>query len=299
MSIFNKKETLTQNMAFMAIMAGINVLLSLLIGFVPVLALFLIIILPLVSTIVEVFCKDRYYPIYALATIGLSFAVSFWNYEATIFYIIPAILIGFTFGFTLKKKVAPLWAILINAIVQTLLTIGSLELIKLVFQEDLYQKIPQLLHFDITPAYETFYVPMLFVISLIEIVLSYIVVSNEIKKFGYEYSNEIREKAYLGIITLVISLIGLGVSFLYETGGYICLFSVIYLMIFILIDMVLNKNILQLVLSGISILISLLLFLLLFQYMPDFKAGTFLLIAPAAISIIYLSHYLLLKRTNK
>ncbi len=299
MGIFNKKETVTQNMAFMAIMAGINVLLSLLAGFVPVSAIFLVIFLPLVSTLVEVFCKDKYYPIYAFATIGLSFAVSFWNYEATVFYLIPAILIGFTFGFTLKRNVSPIWAILINTILQTLLTIGSLYLIKLIFEEDMYERIPQILHFDITPAYEVFYIPMLFVVSLIEIVLSYIVVSNEIKKFGYEYRNEIGEKAFLSITTMFITLAGVGIGFLSHSAGYICLFIAIYLFVFIVIDEAINKKYSLLIIDSVSLVIGLLLFQLLNQTLPPFVGGMFFGVAPLITSCAYLIHYLLIRKTNK
>ena len=64
MGIFSKRETLVQNIAFLAIMAAINVVLLLLATLLPYLLLFLTMILPFVSLLVTIYCKKRYYPMY-------------------------------------------------------------------------------------------------------------------------------------------------------------------------------------------------------------------------------------------
>ena len=82
MMVLEKKKTLTKTITFMAIVAAINVILSFMTNFVPFLTVVLIIVLPLTSSIVEVACEDKFFPIYAFGTLGLSFAVTFWKYTA-------------------------------------------------------------------------------------------------------------------------------------------------------------------------------------------------------------------------
>ena len=69
----------------MAIFAAINIVLTLIANFVPFVTVFLVIFLPLTSAIVEVACKDKYFPIYGFGTLGLCIAVSFWNLDSVIF----------------------------------------------------------------------------------------------------------------------------------------------------------------------------------------------------------------------
>ena len=112
MKLFSKRETLLQNMALMGIMAAINIIVAVISAFAPVASIFLVLILPLSSTLVEIYCKDRYYPIYAVATIGLSLVATLWNMETTIFYVLPSILTGYIFGLMSKKNVPAIYSIL-------------------------------------------------------------------------------------------------------------------------------------------------------------------------------------------
>ena len=61
--MFKEKETLLQNMAFMGIMAALNVLLSCLGAYVPIAGIFVMIFLPFFSAVTAMICKWRYYPI--------------------------------------------------------------------------------------------------------------------------------------------------------------------------------------------------------------------------------------------
>ena len=90
-----KRETLVQNIAYMAIMAAINVVFVLITTLVPALLFLMIFVLPLTSTMVTLLCKKKYFPIYAVATIGLCMVVTLWKIDDTIFYVIPSIITGF------------------------------------------------------------------------------------------------------------------------------------------------------------------------------------------------------------
>ena len=68
MKILKKRETLLENMTFMAIIAAIMVIINALLAlgdmFFPIIGLVLALTLPILTTLVEVSCKDRYYPIF-------------------------------------------------------------------------------------------------------------------------------------------------------------------------------------------------------------------------------------------
>ena len=58
--MFKKRETLTQNIAYMGLMAAINVIFVLLTYFVPFLIFLLVFVLPLTSVVVTIFCQKNY-----------------------------------------------------------------------------------------------------------------------------------------------------------------------------------------------------------------------------------------------
>ena len=99
MEIFKKRETVTQNIAYMAIMSAINIIFVLLSNLVPGLLFLLVLILPLTSTVVTLYCKKVYYPVYAITTLGLCLAVAggFSIFDALI-YVFPSLIVGFVFG---------------------------------------------------------------------------------------------------------------------------------------------------------------------------------------------------------
>ena len=80
------RESLVQNITFMAMMAAINVVFVVLTTFVPVLVFLIVFILPLTSVLVTLHCKKIYFPIYAVATIGLCLICTIWQIDDTIFY---------------------------------------------------------------------------------------------------------------------------------------------------------------------------------------------------------------------
>ena len=103
MKIFSKRETILQNMTTMAFFAAINIIICLVSSYVPFLSIVIIFVLPLVSALVEIYCKDRYYIIYAVASLLLSMLVTFDNFQTALFYLFPALVSGYCFGLCAKK----------------------------------------------------------------------------------------------------------------------------------------------------------------------------------------------------
>lgn len=186
MRIFSKRETLVQNIAFLAIMAAINIVLLLLTTVLPYLLILLTLILPFVSLLVTLYCKKRYYPIYLLVTIGLSFLVSFDAIFNIIFYIIPGVISGFIFGFCLEKEIPSNYSILYSAFVYVVCSYLTIILCNAIFNEsieELYFTLLNLKNFE----YKNFLIsPFIFAIGIIQSSLSFFVIKNEIKKLGFD-----------------------------------------------------------------------------------------------------------------
>lgn len=186
MGIFQKRETLVQNIAFLAIMAAVNIVLLLLSTVLPYLLILLTLILPFVSLLVTIYCKKKYYPIYLLTTIGLSFLVSFDAISNIIFYIIPGILSGFIFGYCLEKEIPSNYSILYSAFVYVISSYLSLVICDALLNqpiEELYFELFNLRGF-VWRGY--LIAPFIFAVGIIQSSLSYLVIQNEIKKIGIE-----------------------------------------------------------------------------------------------------------------
>ena len=222
MNFFRKRETLVQNIAFMAIMSAVNVIFSLISTLVPVLFFLLIFILPLTSTLVCIFCEKKYYVIYAVATILLSLLASFFQFTEVISYIIPSIATGLIFGLMIEHKINSLWIILIATIVQVGLSYASIYIISWYIDRSIINELINL--FGLSEfGFKEYLPPMfMFIISLIQIAITYIIIREEIKKMGIETNEEVPSIPLLSII--VVALTGLTIGFSFFLGVVAFLF---------------------------------------------------------------------------
>ena len=264
MYLFSKKETLIQNITFMAIMAAINIVISvistLMGAVVPIVSVFFIIILPLTSTVVTLFCKNRYYPIYAVATIGLSMVATMWNMEYTIFYVVPSIITGFIFGLLSKKKVNGIYSIAIAAFLQTGITYALIPLLNVIYGTNFIETAKAL--FNVGPeSYVNYFIPtIIFAISLIQVGLSYIVIANEIRKMNIEPAQNIKNNWVLPLISVGFLFIALGFTFRYLSGAFVTIFISLYFTVASLVVFIKSKLIPSLIVLGGSVILSIILF---------------------------------------
>lgn len=179
-----KKKTLIQNITYMGLMAAINVVFVLLTAFVPILFFLIVFVLPLTSTIVTIHCKKRYYPIYAFATIGLCLICTIWKIDDTIFYVIPSIISGFLFGFLIEKKIPSFWIIIATTITQIAFSYCSIPIIEALTGRNIINDfatafgIQEFKYLNyVTPCF-------IFFLSLSQEIISYMVIKEELPKFG-------------------------------------------------------------------------------------------------------------------
>ncbi|MFA7032357.1 MAG: hypothetical protein WC201_02190 [Bacilli bacterium] len=242
MAIFKKKETLTGNITYMALMAAINVVFVLLATWLPYLLFLLVFILPLTSTIVTLFCNKKYFIIYTIVTIGLCLLATIWDIGNTLFYVVPSIFSGFAFGILLEKRTSPILIILAAVFTQIIFSYLALPIINILYGRDIVSDFATFFKLD-HYAYLN-YVKHMFICSLalIQQILSFIVINEELPKMNIDTTNF--KKGETITLFLIPLFIGTSVAlvFFYPELSYSVMFMVLLLSIYELGILIVNRN---------------------------------------------------------
>lgn len=279
----------------MAFFVAINVICALLSLYVPLFSIILIIFLPLTSAVVEINCKDRWFPIYALATIGLSIVVTLSQIDFTIFYIVPSIFTGYIFGLVSKKKLPDMFAIFLATAIQSILSFVSIQIIDAIGNTDLLDFIAKILRISSRFWFNTLFVLGLFLVSLIQVILSFIVVDNELRKLKLKEDdkNDYSMIANLGSILFLIVAIGfaffsLKFALLFEAFSfYFAVFSVIF-------HFKKGEKIL-IIFDAVSILVTIFVYAFMYKLFDNGIDLMLFLTIPFIISVASILHYFLKK----
>ena len=294
----SKKQTLVQNITYMALMAAINVIFVLLTTLVPFLFFLIVFVLPLTSTIVTLHCKKRYFPIYAVATIGLCLLCTIWKIDDTIFYVIPSIISGFVFGFMVEKKVPSFWIILATTILQIGFTYASIPLIKLMTGRNIIEDfatvfmVKDFIYLDyVTPCF-------IFFIALAQEILAFVIIREELPKFGYTLNDP--KNIPLSLCVTILSSIVLVVIFAFIYGPLSYLFTLIalFLTIYAIAYLRLENKVLIYILLGAAVLVTFFLFAVFYPMVPVPFGLLFINILFFIVSIIVLFNNYLVKRNK-
>ena len=295
MAVFYKKETLIRTICFMAFFVAINVVCSFLTTVLPLVSIILIIFLPLTSAMVEVVCKDRWFPIYVVATIGLSIVVSLSSIDFTLFYIVPSIFTGYIFGLFCKRNLPIMFAIFFASIIQTALSFVFIPLLQLITGTNLIDVFAKIFKISNRFWFDTSILLLFFAVSLIQVILSYIVVENELKKFGIKNECKWNQERIASYSVVGSSIIALACSFFYLPVSYLMVGVAYYFAAFIVAFQVMSKNKLCLIADGVSILIGIILYAALNKFLQNGTDFVLFAIIPALISVISISHSFLKK----
>lgn len=239
--MFKKRETLLQNIAFMAVVTAINTIAMALAALFPIAGVFIFILLPFFSAMVANICKWRYYPIYAFATIGVALAATFWNTASTVFYLIPSIITGFLFALPSRLKLKDIYTIFLTSIAQCGLTFLLIPIINGIYGIDIIEQGLRLFKLSTTPNIHVIVPSIIYLLSLAQIILSYIVLSNEIKKFNFD-SNGNKGDACLKIIGLIISLLVIPFVYFASHVSYLFMLIALFLTIYEFIEIIIAKK---------------------------------------------------------
>ena len=265
MSVFHKRETLVQNIAYMGLMAAINVIGIIIMNFVPIMFLPFALFMPLSSTIVTLFCKKRYFPIYAVATTGLCFLVSINNISDTLFYVVPSLISGFAFGMLIEYKFPSIVSIFVTGIIYSAISYAVIPLIELIYGQNMIYVVASI--FKLNDYQYLYYVVPSFIlcIGLIQSLITYVIIINEIPKLGLD--NNEKENPYLyEAIGLIGSILSIACYFVLKEFTLFFLIFAVFFGVYEVFDHGVNRKKILLIIDAASLVIFILLFALLYQY---------------------------------
>ena len=267
MSLFQKRESAIQNIAYMGIMAAINVIAVVLMNYVlPVPFLPFALFMPFTSTVVTLFCKKRYFIIYAIATTGLCFLVSINNISDTLFYVIPSIISGFAFGMMIEYKFPSIVSIFTAGLLQTGISYAVIPLISFIYNVDMIKVVASV--FGLGEYQYLYYVvpSFIFALGLIQATITYTLIVLELPKLGVD--NEGTESLYLyeGVGLFGSLLSSLAYFFFKEFALFFLLFA-IFFGVYEIVSKGFNKEKVPLIIDGGCLVAFIILFALLYQYM--------------------------------
>lgn len=187
-----KNRSVTQQIAYMAIMAAINVILVLIGTLLPLSTLIFVFALPLTSVIVTLNCDLKYYPIYAITSLILGFVISFSSIDIALFYLFPSLITGFIMGISVKLKIDPIHLIVLVSLINLGLFYAAIPLFNLIYEINYLYELANLIGLK-NHRFGLCVLPSLvFVVSLIQATLSYILILFELRKFlDYKDKNNV------------------------------------------------------------------------------------------------------------
>ena len=300
MALFKKRETLVQNIAYMAIMAAINVIFVLMTALLPPLMFVMVFVLPLTSAVVTLFCKKRYFPIYAIATVGLCLLTTsaIYIYD-TFFYVIPSLITGFVFGLLIEKKVPAIYIIVSSTALQYLLSFLTFLTLDLILPEinfiDALLSIFGLSDFAFKDCFIHLF---LYTLASIQTVFAYFILKKEVKKLGFEVVLDVKLHYLLFAIGIFIDVLALIMVFVYPPLVYVFVVMNLPFMIYEIVSLVYSRKTLIYILLVATLVVSIIIFVACYTLIPH-PLGVILL-APMQVLYggIYFANNLFLNKTK-
>ncbi len=298
MKMLSQKKTLGQAITLMALMAAINIVASVVAALSIVASIILIIILPLTSTIIVLTCPEKYFPIYAFATIGLSLVATIWNIDITLFYVVPSIVSGFVFGFCIKRSLYFGWSIVIASVLQMGISFAIIPLINVLFEINFIEDLLAIFKiYDAIPG-QIFICVSFYLISLIQVFLSYFVVRNEVSKFNVTTQSIDGYKcfSFLGIcLAICVAPIG----FLSIGAAYTLELISITVSGFVIYEFFKTGAAKRLIASAGTLLLNVFLVAILYKFIPDYCGLLVFTLTPLIICLLCFCYFLLKKEHDE
>ncbi|MGM9858853.1 MAG: hypothetical protein ACI311_06375 [Bacilli bacterium] len=275
------KETPVQNLTFIALMAGINVIFCLLCKFLPFSTLIFTLLLPFVSTLVMVFCKARYTLIYVIATLLLTLIIS---PQDALFYILAPMLSGIIFGFCYKHNVNYIWTIVLASISTIIVYYITTPLIELIFGTPVFESFKKILLLSEEQA-RNYYPSFVLITSIFQTLLSFIIINNDLAKYMKYKANQMVPYNILSILSISTGSISIMLLFFYYPLSLVFMFISWFLSIYPFIKIFKNKKGWLIVLT---LILSIFIFAILYPLINKESAICLISIFPIIISIISL-----------
>ncbi len=285
MKVFTKKETPIQNLAFCAIIAGFDGILSLISALLPLSAFFLMLIAPLLSALIGYFCKKRYYAIYLFGALGVSIAVSAWNFENTLFYLLPALCSGTAYGFFLRRESNVATTNFVVSMIQYSFFWLSLLLVKVIYEIDMRALICSLLGLESTELLYDSFALFALAYSFAVTGLSHLFFSLQAPHIGVTFQDKKTTEIWYPLSAILFGLLCVLFTFIYAKLAYFFLGCAFYWAFAGLLSRFPKPHWSLYLFLGITIFGSILLIACLFQNVPSNKAILTFVAFPFSIAL--------------
>jgi hypothetical protein len=203
-------------LTFSSIMSATSLVFVLITYFLSGSGILLVLILPLIASLVALKVNFKYALIYIIATVAMSFI----DFQLQLFVILPSLISGIIFGYLIRSSVQGYYIIFLISVLNTGMQIGGTYLIRLIYQVDLINVYSSFFKIN----YDTFnnvYYLFLFTLSLIQTVITYIIMANEIQKIGFEFNENKNHYLWIYLGELGLSSLSVGINFINPSLAYV------------------------------------------------------------------------------
>ena len=293
---FKKRETFVQNIAYMGIMAAINVVFIIMTYFIPFLLFVLIFVLPLCSAIISYYCKKIYFPIYFVVVTAICLVI---DLSDTLFYVMPSLITGFIFGVCVEKRIPSIFTISIVTIFQFGISLASIPLIQLITNRNIVDDMVTLFKLNDYQYINYVKYTFIFFISFVQTILTYIVMQSELTKLGMGFNLIVKNTIVLDVVNIICIGVSILIAFFCPEITYIFLLFSLILTFYRIINFDFKNNKIYIIELVIIVLITIFFVAILYNSIKKPLGLLLFGIFPILVSVAYIINICLLSKRNK
>lgn len=291
--IISKKDNLKDSIPLMSLLISLNLILIILMTYLPYLSMVLFLLMPLPSIIYFLYIKFKYYYIYFLSSFLLGLLVSIGDISYCLTSLLPILLITPLIGFLLNKKVDIFLIIIISSVLMFLINIGLIYLLNFIYNIDFINNILVLLKLNNNEVINLLLPTIIYLVTLAQIFIMTFINFKEINSINKISFLNIYNDLIGIIVTLVFTLITL-VTYFFDIKIFILLLVISFissLNIFVFKRKYLQNSIIFLV----FLILAWILYIIILPNFSYINALFITLLLPMALSI-YKIIYLLIDK---
>lgn len=291
--IISKKDNLKDSIPLMSLLISLNLILIILMTYLPYLSMVLFLLMPLPSIIYFLYIKFKYYYIYFLSSFLLGLLVSIGDISYCLTSLLPILLITPLIGFLLNKKVDIFLIIIISSVLMFLINIGLIYLLNFIYNIDFINNILVLLKLNNNEVINLLLPTIIYLVTLAQIFIMTFINFKEINSINKISFLNIYNDLIGIIVTLVFTLITL-VTYFFDIKIFILLLVISFissLNIFVFKRKYLQNSIIFLV----FLILAWILYIIILPNFSYINALFITLLLPIALSI-YKIIYLLIDK---
>ena len=209
-------------------------------------------------------CQKKYYLIYFIASIFLSFIINTQGIEYTIFTLLPSLITGTIFGICIEKKVNIGITIIISSFCQFLFSMATIPLINLIYTNDnhsILEVFKTILGENKEFLLYKLFLPINYVVALAQNIISFLLISSSITRFKVEIVTKNSNQLAYSCACIIISILTILSALFFDDLMYLFLAMCISLVSLIVLDLFENKTI-GILITSISVVGFIILFVI-------------------------------------